>query len=230
MYKAAEYNESLAIQYADCLISINQRDAKETRDKYGRMPDGVINVTFKDQLKGNLRFDEEENKEIADLLFIGSNFLPNAQGVRWFVENVMPNVPAKLTVVGKGMESLASELKRDNVNVIGSVDDLTEYYERSDALVLPIFSGSGMKVKTAEAMMYGKIIFATDEALEGYHTIDRKIMRCNNKDDFVTQICQYVEKGVMKHSSEVRREYIANFSNEKAEKLFQNMVLSCLKK
>lgn len=40
-------------------------------------------------------------------------------------------------------------------------------------MVMPIFSGSGMKVKTAEALMYGKFLIGTKEAFEGYE-IDEK--------------------------------------------------------
>jgi len=35
-------------------------------------------------------------------------------------------------------------------------------------VILPIISGSGMKTKTAEALMYGKSIIGIKEAFEGY--------------------------------------------------------------
>ncbi len=48
------------------------------------------------------------------------------------------------------------------------MDKTDVYYYKHAAVILPIKYGAGMKVKTAEAMMYGRTIFASDEALEGY--------------------------------------------------------------
>ena len=36
------------------------------------------------------------------------------------------------------------------------VDDLAPYYKKAAAVIMPIFMGGGMKVKTAEALMNGK--------------------------------------------------------------------------
>lgn len=80
----------------------------------------------------------------------------------------MPQLPeCVLEIVGKGFEELKNQLTRSNVKVIGGVDSLEPYYENAAAVVMPILYGDGMKVKTAEAMMYGKVIFASEEALEG---------------------------------------------------------------
>ncbi len=37
-----------------------------------------------------------------------------------------------------------------------------------DYIISPIFVGGGMKVKTCEALMYGKNIIGTSESFEGY--------------------------------------------------------------
>ena len=72
---------------------------------------------------------------------------------------------------------------------------LAYYYIHSDAVVSPILAGDGMKVKTAEAIMYGKPIFATDEALEGYEVSQlKKIFRCNTSQEFITAINAYAGK------------------------------------
>ena len=72
------------------------------------------------------------------------------------------------------MEELREDLTRNNVTVVGSVENLDEWYNKADLVVGPIFKGEGMKTKTCEALMYGKRYLGTDEALEGYEgtTID----------------------------------------------------------
>lgn len=224
MYKAYEYNERLAVQYADYVISINKRDALQTEKKYGRKPDKIIHVTLKDVLAGTSLQENTESRKKLELLFIGSNFLPNTQGLRWLVSKVMPYVPAKLTIVGKGMEQMKEELTRENVLVIGEVHDLAQYYLNYDAMILPIFTGSGMKVKTAEAMMYGKVIFATNEALEGYDEIPDKIFRCNTAEEFKKAITYCIETGITKYSLKVRKEFLERYSNQYAEDAYRQII------
>ena len=87
------------------------------------------------------------------------------------------------------METKSEELTAGNVDVVGTVDDLSHYYYEADVVVLPILYGNGMKVKTAEAMMYGKPILATQEALEGYDIFGIEgIRECNSIEQFVSAI------------------------------------------
>lgn len=123
-----------------------------------------------------------------------------------------------LKIVGKNFETRRKELERKNVMVIGTVDDVGEYYYNADAVVLPIFYGDGMKVKTAEAMMYGKMILATDEALEGYETVGiEAIWRCNDSVTFVN-ILRTVE--FHKYDENVRKLFKAKYDTEILKKRF----------
>lgn len=141
-------------------------------------------------------FDEKKIRtqpnQRLELLFVGSLFQPNVEGLKWFIDEVMPRLDKEkytLKIIGKNLETKRRELEHENVEVIGTVDNLDEYYFRADAVVIPIFYGDGMKVKTAEAMMYGKMIFATDEALEGYDVDNVEgIYRCNDAEEFVDQL------------------------------------------
>lgn len=224
LYWSYKYNEKLAVKYADYIISISERDACELEKTYGRKTDRVVHVTFEDDIKSGILNFAEEHKEKVELLFVGSYFTPNVQGIDWFIKNVLSLVPAKLTIVGKGMEALKDKYDAETVSVVGSVTDLEPYYTKYDAVVLPIFSGSGMKVKTAEAMKYGKILFATDEALEGYEDMEGFIYRCNSKDDFINAISDYIKKGISKSSEVVRKQFKSYYSNESAEKEFKEAV------
>ena len=74
-----------------------------------------------------------------------------------------------MKIVGKGMGRIRDNYYvPENVEIVGDAPDLLPYFEEADIMVLPIFKGSGMKVKTCESLMYGKNIIGTDEAFEGY--------------------------------------------------------------
>ena len=60
-----------------------------------------------------------------------------------------------------------------------------ENYYAADVVVMPIFSGSGMKTKTAEALMYGKNILGTKEAFEGYDMDSNCMYGCQTAEMFI---------------------------------------------
>lgn len=208
-YLASYYNEKRAVEAADKIICLNKRDNDELYNKYGRKADGLLPISFYDRFEKN-----RINRNISDkkLTFIGSLFPPNYKGILWFVKNVMSQLPQfELQIIGKGFESKREELECDNVKVIGTVENLEEYYYTASSIVMPIQYGDGMKVKTAEAMMYGLTIFATDEALEGYDVKDvQGIYRCNSSDEFIKSIKEAYEYNKIKALNSDIRDYFMN--------------------
>jgi len=106
------------------------------------------------------------------VLFVGSSFYANRAGVEWFIREVIDHVPMRLCVVGRGFDRLRASLERPGkVDVIGPVEDLAQWYAHAALVVAPIFDGSGMKTKVAEALMHGKKLIGTPEAFAGYEHI-----------------------------------------------------------
>lgn len=200
-YFAFRRNEKSIMGYADKIITLTSRDHKLLQQIYNRGADYILPMTF-DDLAEHLPADFERKKPAngRNLLFIGSLFQPNYEGVLWFVNNVMPLLKnLNLWIVGKDWECVKEKIEKPNVQVIGTVDNLAPYYMEADAMVLPIFYGDGMKIKTAEAIMYGKTVFATDEALEGYEVENIKnIYRCNTREEFVHNIEYHFNSGKAK--------------------------------
>lgn len=202
---ASYYNERVATRIATKVITLNERDDRRLNQLFGRTSDMHLGVSFDDYFQYEKLQRNEQKKE---LLFIGSLFGPNYQGILWFVDEVMGVLPEyHLSIVGKNFEYKKRELERDNVTVIGTVDDLEKYYYSYSVVVMPIQYGAGMKVKTAEAMMYGMTILGTDEAFEGYQVDGiRGIYRCNTADEFVNVIHNIYENGLLKDYEEDVRE------------------------
>jgi len=90
-------------------------------------------------------------------------------------------------IVGKGFET-EKHLERDNFKIVGTVDGVESYYEKADFVIAPIFKGAGMKVKVAEAMMYGKTVVGTKEAFEGYSDVGQYGKICADASDFIQVI------------------------------------------
>ena len=187
-------------------------------------------ATFTDRCKGMelnpIKKEMPSGKDELQLLFVGSYFAHNYTGLKWFIKEVLPFIKCTLTIVGKNMEKMQKELKKifnEKIIIKGTVENLEEYYIASDAVVMPIFMGGGIKVKTAEAMMYGKTIFASPEALQGYETqgIDN-IFRCGSGEEFINTINNYcIGKSRRRYNPEIRRLFLEQYDTEANQAKFQ---------
>ncbi len=185
-YFASKYNDKHGLK-ADGVLCINQRDSNRLNELYGKQADFILNVSFDDQFKEQKTITEYKR----EILFLGSLFPPNQHSIEWFIKEVMPELDnITLNIVGKGFENKREKYEKyPNVNVIGFVEDISEYYYRHAVVVQPIIYGAGMKVKTAEAMMYGRTIVASDEALEGYEVDGVEgIYRCNTAREYINKL------------------------------------------
>ena len=183
------YNEKCLMRNSDYVITLNHRDEELVKRCYHRQVDLILPISLKDCYQEYPAVNNNPRK----LLFVGSYFDSNVQGVLWFVKKVMPRVDCQFIVAGKGMERIKS-IETPQISILGTVDDLSKLYQECDAVVMPIFSGGGMKVKTAEALMWGKRILATREALTGYDVRGLECVKeCNTADEFAEAIGQMRE-------------------------------------
>lgn len=221
---AAFLNEFLCTKKADKIICLTERDSIRMQKIYKRNADLVLPVSFEDIFD---RSKLQRNVKAKKLLFVGSNFPPNYQGINWFIKNVMSVLEEfELVIVGKDFEKAKRQLEKSNVKVIGTVDDLEDYYYSYCSIVMPILYGNGMKVKTAEAMMYGMNIFATDEALVGYNADGIEgIYRCNSAEEFVHAIKNaYNQNNIYECADMVRKKYTTEFTVDSQIKIMKEMV------
>lgn len=101
-----------------------------------------------------------------DLVFVGSGDNRfNRDGLIWFVERVMPLRPAlKVAVAGNVCDHLSGAR---NLKLLNYVKDLEDVYKRSKAVICPLRGGTGLKIKVAEALSYGKPVITTKWGLSG---------------------------------------------------------------
>jgi glycosyltransferase involved in cell wall biosynthesis len=216
--------ERKAVSYSDCLIALTKDDSEALGRWYGRAASVIAPIALRDQLPSD--FDYEFVSEEA-MLFVGGNFYANRLGIEWFIHYVMPFVDFKLFVVGKGMEVLRTTHRiPDRVEVIGEVDDLGYWYRRVRLVVAPIFDGSGMKTKVAEALMFGKHIIGTPEAFIGYEAaVPFAGAVCKNPQEFITAIKATFSAGLPSFDPILRDIYVKHYSIDVSIKTFERILL-----
>jgi glycosyltransferase involved in cell wall biosynthesis len=182
-------SERLAVRFSDRLITLNERDSDGLRRLYGRPATDLLPMAITDQTGESLD-DKKCPIDREYLLFVGGGFYANRAGISWFAKQVAPEIDTTICVVGHGLDDLRDELDRHpNMRLIGAVDDLAPWYRGAKAVIAPIFDGSGMKTKVAEALMHGKRIAATSFALAGYNEVASQVgWVCDTKEAFIAAI------------------------------------------
>lgn len=221
------YNEKLAIKYSNKIIVLTTRDAKELKRVYKRLElpkTFVIPISFRD------KYNEEKihSKQIQPpltCLFVGDDWFANLHGIQWFIDNVLDKVDIKLQIAGKASEALKIKGMHPKIEYLGFVPDLSEIIINADIFLAPIFKGGGMKVKICEALMYGKIILGTREALNGYEIDLTKIGAvCNTELEFVDAINKFSESNEEKFNMYNRNCFLKKYSYEATYKKFTEVL------
>ena len=157
-----------ALETVDGVAAITRKDAALFR-KYCSKP--VIDIPFgvypeqfkpKYEIEGKPRF-----------YHIGSmSWMPNEEGIRWFVDEVLPKTVEKVPdfiyhLAGRSMPEWLTTMKNPHVDVIGEVPDAKEFVTNHDVAIVPLLSGSGIRIKIIESMALGKTVITTRVGAEG---------------------------------------------------------------
>lgn len=183
------FNEKASFKKRHCNIGISNFDNVYIEKYYSKKFDHIVPITLDANKSLNNKIEIIRNEDKLNLLFVGSYFYPNIQGVIWFLSNVFPHIDVNFTIIGKDMKKLKTYTNiPSNVEILENVNDLSEFYFNSDIIIAPIFYGSGMKVKVAEALKYGKIILGTRLSFQGYENIGIDSKICESPGDYITYI------------------------------------------
>lgn len=143
----------------------------------------------------------EERTVINPRIFIigAMNWIPNQEGVRWFLENVWTDLHKKYPslefhIAGREMPVWMQTLSLENVVVEGEVEDASAFYQANDIMIVPLFSGSGIRIKVIEAMAYGKTVISTTLGAEGIgYTRGENLLIADQACEFFEMISVCVE-------------------------------------
>lgn len=105
--------------------------------------------------------------------FIGSlDWMPNQDGLKWFLENVWSVIHKKhpdleFHIAGRNTPQWVFDQTGNGIVVHGEVEDAKAFIAAHPMTVVPLFSGSGMRVKILEGMAMGRIVLTTTIGVEG---------------------------------------------------------------
>lgn len=126
-----------------------------------------------------------------NIMFLSGNNSYNQNGLKWFLDEVFPLIrkifPNSRLIIGGSICKVMPELQYvDGVELMGYVDSLDDFYKLGDVAINPVFQGTGLKIKTFEAISYDKVTMVHPHSMSGiYQTDQAPLFASENPQDWV---------------------------------------------
>lgn len=188
--------ELSAVEKFDLIATISKPDLNEYLNHGVTTP--MFHLPFGINLSGFPVHQYAANQKVK-IYHVGSmNWIPHQEAFAWFFESVwskLDHLSAKLELhlAGTGMPEWMKEKSCDNVFVSNGYVDGNEYAKGKELLIVPSFSGSGIRIKIVEAMAAGKTILTTTNGAMGLEcTHGENIIISDQAEEWVTYLTDLV--------------------------------------
>lgn len=195
-YSTTRRQERKGLQRANCVIAIQERE----REFFSKLTEGKV-VTV-GHIAPTQDFSAKESAEPRVLLTASHNQV-NRDGADHFIKEVWPLIRrlvpgAQLELSGRICNDMAPAA---GVVLSGELPSLEPAYARAWVVVSPLRFGTGLKIKTIEAMAFGKATVATAVSAEGLESAAGTALRvADEPESFAAECVSLLE------STEMRRQ------------------------
>lgn len=181
----------------DALIAISNPDLEWFRNNDFNKPSICIPAGYFPNKK---KYDIEP-QENPTICYIGAlDWLPNTEGLFWFIDWVWPRIQSEIPniefhIAGRNAsEELAERLMVErNIIFHGQVADSAEFLSKCKIMIVPLLSGSGIRVKIIEGMFLNRAIVATSIAVKGIDAIHNEhILIADSPEVFAISACNLI--------------------------------------
>lgn len=186
-----KYEES-ALGEADLLVPISPEDGRIFRvSGYS----GPMHVSPVGMELSRFAYTECRGKDLHELRFIGSlDWIPNQEGIRWLLETAWPQVRRRypdtiIYIAGRHAPTWLRKLHSADIQVMGEVPSSRAFLLGGELMIVPLLSGSGIRVKILEAMALGRVVITTQIGIEGIPARDKvQCLIANTPEEIVEAI------------------------------------------
>jgi glycosyltransferase involved in cell wall biosynthesis len=162
--------ETSVVRAASAVLSVSEKDFDLFRSAVPGVKGGVVPIGY----------DFVEPAAAAPpgdflrLLFLAKlDWLPNRDGLIWFLDHVWKEAKKRrpdleLWIAGSGDSGwLAGRADSPGIRFFGRVEKVDELYRDCAVSIVPIFYGSGTRVKAIESSRYSRPCLSTEIGVEG---------------------------------------------------------------
>jgi glycosyltransferase involved in cell wall biosynthesis len=225
--------EKHIINKFDAIVPISPPDLKWFRTEGLSIPSIVVSPGYFHE-----EIEEYSHSDTQKVFFIGAlDWLPNIYGLKWFIREVWPviirRIPrAEFFIAGRNASGKTiSGLGGPNIFFIGETDSSAAFIKDKTVMVVPLFSGSGIRIKIIEGMSQGKSVVATAIAAEGLDYEDRKdIFISSGPEEFADNLTLLIQNPDLRKEvgenaiKNVRKNYNILASSEKLINFYRELL------
>jgi polysaccharide biosynthesis protein PslH len=145
----------------------------------------TINFTLKNHSKSEKKYD---------LLYMGQlDNERNLHGLKWFINNVweLLDDTINFAIVGRGDTNTIQSIinQRNNITLIGEVNNLDQIFSQAKLTIIPIFNTIGVQTKLFDSLSQGNITICSEDAVNGTIFQDEQhLLIAKDKNDFANKI------------------------------------------
>ena len=180
----------------DAILPITGRDETMLKTLGCSLPSHVVPMG----INAREMIPDHASLEFPSVFHIGAlDWMPNQEGLYWFFNHVWGKILDKhpdlrFYLAGRNAPDHFKKLLYRNVIYVGEVKDAHDFIRSKAIMVVPIMSGSGLRIKIIEGMALGKAIVTTSIGTEGIATTNGKnIFISDGPDEFAKHVCKLVE-------------------------------------
>lgn len=201
----------------DSIISISEADRLQII-KQCSTPTHTLGLYSE---KRHLQCNDKSTK--VDFFHLGAmDWLPNQDGMNWILKDVFPKVKqleksAELHLAGRAMPTKLKSHTQVGYYNHGEVSNAIDFMSKHKVMMVPLFTGSGIRVKIIEGMSLGKCIISTSIGAKGINCSNNKnILIANTKNEFIETMCFCIQNPEKVHEigNEAKKYARENFSKE----------------
>ena len=211
-FSTTREEESIAFSRADVVLAIQdlERDEFQSRSEREVMTVGH-RVPVLDAVPSSVAGPR--------LLFLGSRNQANVDGIEFFLEQVWPRISHEVELLIAGGVCDVIDIPA-GVKTMPVVDDVADAYAQADIAIVPNRFGTGLKIKTIEAMGRGLAVVSTPVGAEGLEAHGGGLVLAETPDELEEAIRSLVQDEVKRAEVANRALQFATTWNERAEAAF----------
>lgn len=128
--------------------------------------------------------------------YIGSlDWKPNQEGIQWFINKVWTAVHKehpdhRMVIAGRNAPDwLIKKFNKPGIEYLGEIDNAEAFMNNSYTLIIPLLSGSGIRVRAIQAMSMGIPVVTTAKGIEGINASHGKeLLIASTAGEYIQQL------------------------------------------
>ncbi len=205
------WGERQGVMRADAILAI-QKNEKRYFEKLTGNKKKVYCI-------GNYFKPVKENfVEKKTILFLGSNNDPNRQALMYFLKDIWHSVKERVPDAEFIIAGDVSNAVEDSeaYTKAGFVEKLEDIYQQARVVINPMLSGTGLPIKTIEALAYSKAVLMTQSGARGLNKNfnEEAFLIAGNTDDFANKLVELLKNDdLIKKLQSGSRKYMRKYNS-----------------